>query len=137
MIRSVTKARACYLLGAVVFALVAVAVTRARFDMLNPRFLFDVLLPTLVVSFVACFMLVGVKRVAGVVAWAIAGVLVPIGSVAGYLVPIQLEGPLGFGELAWFELAVASIITVPVGLVGHFVLRWIIRRRFYLAGTEE
>jgi hypothetical protein len=42
---------------------------------------------------------------------------------------------MGFDELAWFELAVASIITVPVGLVGHLVLRWLISRYFYAAAT--
>ena len=127
---SVTAARGWYLLGAGVFALLAVAITGERTQLANPRFLFDVLLPTLVVSFAASVVLITSTRVASLISWLVAGVLVPIASLAGYLVPSRLAGPLGFNDLAWFELAIGSIFTVPVGLIGHLVLRWFIKRRF-------
>jgi hypothetical protein len=127
---SVTTARLCYLLGAVAFALIAVAITRARADLLDPRFLVDVLSPTIAVSLVACFFVVGPARVASFPIWLLAGVLVPIGSVVGYLVPVHLAADFRVNELLWFEIVVASLITVPVGLVGHLVLWLLMRRRF-------
>jgi hypothetical protein len=137
MIRSVGTARLWYLAGAIVFALVAVALTRARGDLLNPWFLIGVLTPTLAVSTIASLFLISTSRIANVTLWILAGVFVPLGSVVGYFVPIFLMSPTGLGEFEVFVLVATSIITAPVGVCGHLLLRWLINRRFYFPSLKS
>jgi len=116
------------------FALVATALTRARSDMFSPALLAQVLVPTVLVAFAASTALISATGLASVGRWALAGVLVPIGAVSGFFSPFLL-GP-GGGLFLMF-VAAGSAIAVPVGVVGHLLLRYLISRWHYSAGAAS
>ena len=129
----VAVARAVYVLGAVFFALVAASLTRARTDLLSPLALAQVLVPTLLVTVLASTVLISKNHLAATGKWALAGVLVPIGAVAGFFSPMFLLGPIRDGGLFLMFVAAGSMLTVPVGIIGHLLLRFLIARRFHSA----
>jgi hypothetical protein len=131
---SVTVVRAWYVAGAICFALIAAALTRARVDLLRFGPLLQVLLPTVLVAFLASIVLISSTRLASLSAWVLAGVLVPMGAVVAYFSPMFLFNPMGNAELFLMLVAAGSMIVVPVGVVGHLLLRFLIARRFHSIG---
>jgi hypothetical protein len=127
----VAIARVWYVGGSVVFALVTVALTRAQGGLRDAAFLVQVLAPTMLVACYASSVLISSDRVAGVRDWVLAGVLVPIGALIGFLAPLALARPQGLGSLGVPMLVIGSIVVVPAGVVGHLVIRAIVAQRFF------
>ena len=131
----VLLARVDYVGGACLFAVLAAALTRIRdsWDLL--AILLTVVLPTALVAIVASIKLVRPKGLAALGTWLICGVIVPIVAVVGfmeanYLQTFMARGHMGPRHLYWLAVGVGALITVPVGLIGHVLLRSFISRRF-------
>ena len=108
----------------------------ARRNGFGPLFVFTVVFPTALVACVAALELIAEDSVATLRAWLLAGVLVPVAAVIGFLetrslVNLILTGHWGTHALFWLAVIVGAMITIPVGLVGHVLLRWLIKARFY------
>ena len=127
--------RLCYVLGGGLFASIALILTR-RVGY-SPQFVSTILLMTLIVASVASSQLIRGDRVAGLPAWWCAGVLVPMVvatgfPVVGYVVALIRWGYSGgVIPMYWFTVSVAAAIAVPLGVIGHLLLRWLIKARFY------
>src|SRR5512147_1871039 len=134
---SATVVRAWYVVGAICFALIATALTRVRVDLVRFGPLLQVLLPTVLVAFLASMVLISPTRLASLSAWVLAGVLVPMGAVVGYFSPMFLFNPIGSAGLFLVFVAAGSMIVVPVGVVGHLLLRFLIARRFHSIGGSQ
>jgi hypothetical protein len=105
-------------------------------------FVFSVLVPTVVVAAIASFTLVSAARMAGLWAWLLSGVLVPVAAAFGFLGTTILAGRILDGHwnavvMPGQIIAVAVTITVPLGLVGHLLLRWLIKSLFYSSRFSE
>jgi hypothetical protein len=105
-------------------------------------FVFSVLVPTAVVAAIASFRLVSAAGIAALWAWLLAGVLVPVVAAFGFLGTTILAGRVLDGQ--WNSvvmpgqiIAVAVTITVPLGIVGHLLLRWLIKSLFYSSRFPE
>src|SRR5688572_25757684 len=127
----VTIARVWYVGGAVAFALVAIALTRARGDLRDATFLCQVLIPTVLVACCTSLLLISSGRIASTRAWVLAGVLVPVCSLIGFFAPIAITSPVGVQGLGLPILLMASIVIVPVGVAGHLLIRSIVVKRFF------
>jgi hypothetical protein len=131
----VLLARIDYVGGACLFAVLAAALTRIRDSSGLVPVLFAVVLPTALVAIVASLKLIRPKGLAALGTWLICGVLVPIVAVVGFMEANFLQtfidrGHMGPRHLYWVGVGVGALITVPVGLIGHVLLRWFISRRF-------
>jgi hypothetical protein len=126
-------ARIDYVGGACLFALVAAAITRIRDGGLIAGMF--VVVPTALIAVVASVKLIRPEGPAILGTWLICGLVVPILAVvgfmeAGYLHTFIASGHTGSRNLYWVAVAVGALITVPVGLIGHVLLRLWITRRF-------
>ena len=128
-------ARLDYVCGACCFALLAAALTRIRYSG-DWQVLLTVVLPTALVATGASLKLIGPKGAAAPEMWLIAGALVPILAVIGFMEANFLETFIARGHwrhrgsLYWPAVAIGALVTVPVGLLGHLLLRWLVSRRF-------
>ncbi|HUQ53732.1 MAG TPA: hypothetical protein VM692_16000, partial [Gammaproteobacteria bacterium] len=125
-------ARVDYVGGACLFALLAAATTRIS-DSSVGYALLAVVLPTALVAIVASRKLIQPQGIAALGTWLVCGVLVPIVVVIGFMEANFLQtwivnGHARARSLYWVSVAVGALITVPVGLVGHVLLRWLISR---------
>jgi hypothetical protein len=141
MIRPPIVARLWYVLGAIGFALMAAGLT-ARRNGFGPLFVFTVAFPTMLVACIAALDLITEEGVATFRAWLLAGVFVPVAAVIGFLgtgslINLILTGHWGPHPLFLLEVLVGSMITVPVGLAGHVLLRWLIKARFRPSQTTS
>jgi hypothetical protein len=141
MIRRAIVARLWYVLGAIAFALIAAGLT-ARRNGFGPLFVFTVVFPTALVACVASLELISENSVATLRAWLLAGVLVPVVAVIGFfetssVVNLILTGYWSTHALFWLAVMVGAMITTPVSLVGHLLLRWLIKARFYPSKTTS
>jgi hypothetical protein len=134
MSERVLLARLDYVGSACCFALVAAASTRLRdtWDLWIPL---TVVLPTALAAIAASLKLVRPNGVAAPTTWLIAGVVVPMVAVIGFMEANFLGTYIASGHTGpranyWFAVVVGSMVTVPVGLLGHLVLRWVIGRRW-------
>jgi hypothetical protein len=138
--RKLIVSRLCYVLGGGIFASIALILTRRVGYSL--QFVSTILLMTTIVASVASSQLIRRDRVAGLPAWLLAGVLLPmvvaIGFPAvGYLVALIRWGYGSIAPMYWLTVSVAAAIAVPLGVVGHLLLRWLIKRRFYPPNTPN
>jgi hypothetical protein len=97
--------------------------------------LLAVVLPTALVGRVASFKLIRPDGPAALSVWLACGILVPIVAVVGFMEANFLQsfiarGHTGYRGLYWVGVAAGALVTVPVGLVGHVLLRRLISRRF-------
>ena len=144
MTRKLIVSRLCYVLGGGIFASIALVLTR-RVGY-GAQFVSMILLMATFVAFLASSPLIRRDRVAGLPAWLLAGVLVPlvvaIGfPVVGYLVALirwrdKTIWPM-YAAMYWLAVSVAATVAVPLGVVGHLLLRWLIKRRFYPPNTPN
>ena len=139
ILRGIVAARFSYVLGALCFAAVAMGLT-AQVTIFGWLFVCSVLLPTALVAAVASLTLVSGTRVANIWAWLLAGVIVPIAAVFGFVGTNVLATRVLAGYWSplrpyWLVGAVGITIAVPVGVIGHLVVRWLIKSRFYSPKT--
>ncbi len=108
----------------------------ARVNSFGPLFVLSVVASTAVVAAIASLGLLAAARVAPVSAWLLAGVLVPVAAVFGFLGTTMVVGRMLAGTwstvmMSGLIIAVALTITVPLGIFGHLLLRWLIKSLFY------
>jgi len=130
----VVEGRVDYVCGACCFAVVAAGLTRIRYSW-DWHVLLSIVLPTALVAIGASLKLIGPKGPASTKTWLVAGTFVPIVAVVGFLEANFLEtfivsGRVHRGSLYLLALGIGAIVTVPIGLLGHLLLRWLVSRRF-------
>lgn len=133
MSRQVLLARLDYIFAACCFALLAAAVTKLRSDLSSWLTLLAIVLPTGFVAGIASSRLVRRNHVAALRSWIVAGVLVPIAAVVGFMeATFLVERQTGSEEQRLYlsAVAVGALIAVPVGLAGHLLLRRWIKSRY-------
>ena len=134
MMRGVTAARTVYVAGAIGFALFAVAIAADSYGS-GPVVLFSAVFPTAILTSVVSLKLISPSRIATLRAWLLAGVVVPTIAVFAFFETSNLVGRVltGFWSqriLYWFNVEFAMIITVPLAILGHLLLRWLIKAWF-------
>jgi hypothetical protein len=136
MNRSLLAPRLWYVVGAIATATIAAALTSRR-DGFSVWLLATIVVSTAMVASVASFALITRDGPARLGQWLLAGFLVPILAVIGFLETNFVIGWIlhgsdgGIRALYWASVTVGSMITIPMGVVASIVLLWAIRKRFY------
>ena len=101
-----------------------------------------IVVPTAAVAYVFSLWLIRPRKLAPMWQWVLAGILIPIISVIGFWETLYLVERITTGHeplryLYVLMVLVGSTVTVPFGVLGILVIRWLISRRFALRSDRS